>query len=323
MIRSFFLTAADEVRTDLSREEISEALKSDGVLWVDFFRATREEQSLLADVFNFHPLAIEDCLHPVFRPRVDSFEDHLFLIVHGPDLATRKRELRTLELKAFLGSHYLVTFHRVPLRSVLSAQEQCEKASKKLLGRGADFLLYTLLDQMAENYTPILSWSEEQVQQIEEDVLQSKKQEEILPSLMRLRRDVLNLQRVIAAQRDAVNLLAGHGEPLIRKHAGVYFRDVINIFQRVLEQTETQRDALAGIRDTYLSMSANRTNNIMKTLTIMATLMLPTMFVSSYYGMNFKMPEFDWGVRGYVFAVSAMVAVTGGMLWYFRKKKWI
>ena len=323
MIRSFFLNASGEVNTDLSREEISNALNSDGVLWVDFFRATREEQSLLADVFHFHPLAIEDCLHPAFRPRVDSFDDHLFLIVHGPDLATRRRELRTLEVKAFLGKNYLVTFHRVPLRSVITAQDQCDKAPKKLLGRGPDFLLYTILDQMAENYTPILSRSEQEIQQIEENVLRSEKQEDILPSLARLRRDVLNLRRVIAAQRDAVSLLARHGEPLIRKHAGVYFRDVVNIFQRVLEQTETQRDALAGIRDTYLSMSANRTNSIMKTLTVMATLMLPAMLVSSHYGMNLKLPEFGWGAGGYLFAAGIMVAITGSMFYYFRKKKWL
>jgi len=321
MIRSFHLTETGEVRTDLSRDEIAAALRSKGVLWVDFFRATREEQRLLGEVFHFHPLAIEDCLHPVFRPRVDSFDDHLFLIVHGPDVATRRRELRTLEVKAFLGKNYVVTFHRVPLRSILLAQEQCEKAPKKLLGRGADFLLYTILDEMAENYTPILSRSEQQVTQIEDNVLKGER-EDVLSNLMKLRRNVHNLRRVISAQRDAVNLLARHGEPLISKHAGVYFRDVVNIFQRVLEQIETQRDALANVRDTYLSMSANRTNETMKTLTVMATVMLPATLVSSFYGMNLKMPEFNW-TWGYPFAVGVMVAITGGMLYYFKRKKWI
>jgi len=108
MIKSFFLKKDGGVDTDLSREEIRNAIGSDGTLWVDCFRMNREESSLLSDVFAFHPLAIDDCLRPAFRPRVDAFDDHLFLIGHAPDLVTRGRELRTLELDAFLGSNYLV-----------------------------------------------------------------------------------------------------------------------------------------------------------------------------------------------------------------------
>ena len=323
MIRSFYLTEGGEVRTDLTREEIGKALKSEGVLWVDFFRATREEQPFLSDVFHFHPLAVEDCLRTVFRPKVDFFDDHLFLAVHGPDLATRRRELRTLGVKAFLGRNYLVTFHRVPLRSIIHTLEQCEKASKEALERGADFLLYSILDQMAENYTPILSRSEAQVAQIEENVVEGRTHEQVLPKLMRLRRDILNLRRVIAAQRAAVNLLAQQGEPLVSKRAGVYFRDVVGIFERVLEQTETQRDALAGIRDTHLSMSSNRASEVMKILTIMATILLPPTLISGIYGMNFRfMPEIKWKY-GYAFALGLMGAIIGGMLYYFRRKKWL
>ncbi len=323
MIKSFHLSESGQVRTDLTPEDIAEALKGQGILWVDFFRATREESALLSDVFHFHPLAVDDCLRPTFRPRVDVFDDHLFIVVHGPDLATRDRELRTLELDAFLGRNFVVTFHGTALRSIVQFTEQCEKAPQRTMGRGADFLLYSILDQMAENYTPILNRAEAQAARIEESVLAGKAGGEILPELVRLRRSLLNLRRVITAQRDAANLLTHQGPPLVSDRAKVYFRDVVDRYQRVLEITEIQREVLGGARDTYLTMNSNRATEIMKTLTIIATIMMPLMAVSSHYGMNFRyMPELGWKY-GYLWALGLMACIAGGMLYYFRRKKWL
>lgn len=323
MIRSFYLSESDEVRTDLQPHEIKEALESKGTLWVDFFRASKDEAAWLSDVFGFHPLAIDDCVRPTFRPQVQAFEDYLFLIMHGPDLSTRGRELRTLELDAFLGRNFLVTFHQVALRSVAQALDQCERATAQTLGRGADFLLYTILDQTAENYSPILGRAEAQVAQLEETALKGDTREPILPQLMQLRRDFLNLRRVITAQRDVVGLLSQHGGPIIREGAHIYFRDVADQYQRILELTETQREALAGARDTYLTMISNRTNEIMKTLTIIATIMMPLTLISGIYGMNFEFPEKGWGGGGYYFALGLMGCIAAGMLYYFRRKKWL
>lgn len=324
MIRSFHLTEAGEVRTDLSPEEIRSARESGGTLWVDLFRPSRQESELLSGVFHFHPLAVDDCMRPAFRPRVEAFEDHLFLIVNGPDLASREPQLRTLEMDAFLGRNFLVTVHQVPLRSILNTTQQCERAPAGILGRGADFLLYSILNEMAENYSPGLSRAEAQVAQIEEQVLKGEGGDDVLPELMRLRRDLLKLRRVIMAQRDAVNLLAHQSAPLVTDRAKVYFRDVVDLYRRVLEVIEIQRDALSGARDTFLSMLSNRTNEIMKTLTIIATIMLPPTVVASIYGMNFlEIPEFKWGAWGYVWSLGLMAAISGGLLYYFRRKKWI
>ena len=323
MIRSFYLTSDGDVRTDLSPEDIKAALESDGVLWVDFFRPTREESALLSEVFHFHPLAIDDCLRPAFRPKVDAFEDYIFLIMHGPDSTGRGHELRSQELDAFLGPRFLVTFHHVPIRSIVNTLQQCEKAPARTLGRGTDFVLYTILDQMAENYSPSLSRTEAEVTRIEEQVLEARSRGEILPELMRLRRELLNLRRVIAAQRDAVNLLTHQAPPIISDRARVYFRDVVDLYRRVLDVVEIQRDALAGARDTYLALISNRMNEIMKTLTIMATIMLPSTVVSGIYGMNFQLlPIREWR-GGFLFAIGLMVCISGSMLYFFRRKKWL
>ena len=133
MIRTFHLTEAGEVRTDLSADEMREALTSGGTLWVDLFRPSRQESELLSQVFRFHPLAIDDCMRPAFRPRVEAFEDHFFLIMQGPDLASRESQLRTLEMDAFLGRNFLVTVHQVALRSVLNTTQQCERAPAETL----------------------------------------------------------------------------------------------------------------------------------------------------------------------------------------------
>ena len=324
MIRTFYLTETGAVRTDLSREDIVAALDSSGVLWVDFFRATREEIALLSEVFRFHPLAIDDCLRPVFRPKVDSFDDYLFLILHGPDLsAQRTRGLRTLEVDIFLGRNFLVTFHQVAARSVQQILEQCEKDPAQTLSRGADFLLYTLLDQMADNYAPILSRAEAQVAQLEENVLKGEAGKEVLPEMTRLRREMLNLRRVVTAQRDAVNLLANQSSDLVRERARVYFRDVVDLYQRALEVIEIERDALSGARDTYLTTISNRTNEVMKMLTLIATVLFPMTVISGIYGMNFKnMPEIEWSY-GYPFALALMLGIGGVMIAYFHRKKWL
>jgi len=201
--------------------------------------------------------------------------------------------------------------------------KQCERSPAQSLGRGADFLLYTILDQMAENYSPILGRAEKRVTELEEKVLIAREREQVLSELMSLRRDLLNLRRVIAAQRDAVNLLAHQSPPLISARAQVYFRDVVDVYRRVLDAIEAHRDALAGARDTYLALISNRMNEVMKTLTIMATIMLPSTVVSGIYGMNFRlMPDNDWPL-GFGFALALMAAISGSMLYFFRRKNWL
>jgi magnesium transporter len=324
MIRSYYLTETGEVRTDLTREEIVQALASSGVLWVDFFRATREESALLSEVFHFHPLAVDDCLRPVFRPKVDAFEDHLFVITHGADpAAQRSRGLRTLEMDAFLGRNYLVTLHQTTLRSTQQLIEECDRATKLTLSRGPDFLLYMILDRMAENYAPILSRLEAQVAQLEDHVLKGDVSGDILSELMRLRREMLHLRRVLFAQRDAIGLLSHQGGPMVSERARVYFRDVVDVYQRAIEVIEIERDALSSARDTHLTMISNRTNEIMKVATIVATILFPMSIITGIYGMNFKhTPEFDWKY-GYPFALGIMVVVALSMAYYFRRKRWL
>lgn len=324
MIRSLYLTESGEVKTDLTTDQIAQALESNGTLWVDFFRATREEAALLSDLFRFHPLAVDDCLRPVFRPKVDSFEDHVFLIAHAADPAAPKsRGLRTLELDAFLGRNYLVTFHQTTMRSIQQAMEECEKAPQTGLGRGADFLLYTILDHMAENYTPILSRLEAQVARVEENVLSNDPSQEILTELMRLRRDMLHLRRVLVAQRDVINLLSHQAGFMVSERARVYYRDVMDLYQRAVEVIEIERDALSSARDTHLAMISNRANQIMKTLTTIATIVMPMTLVSGIYGMNFThMPEIDWPF-GYYFALGIMALIGIIMIYFFRRRRWL
>jgi len=324
MIRSFYLAKSGQARTDLSTGEIREALAEGGALWVDFFRPTRDEAAMLSEVFGFHPLAIDDCLHPAFRPKVEFFDDHLFLICHGPDLAGRGHEVRTLELDAFLRPNCLVTFHQVPLRSIVNTLEKCEKAPEQALGFGADFLLHTILNEMAENYSPILRRAEARVAEVEETVLEAKGREDILPELMSLRHDLMSLRRVIVAQRDAVNLLVSQPPGVVTERAQVYFRDIVSLYRRVLDVIDIQSDAMAGARDTYLALISNRMNEIMKTLTIIALIMLPATVVSGIYGMNYELVPGGTNWRfGFVFAIVLMAAISGVMFWFFKRKKWL
>lgn len=290
-------------------------------VWVDLEEPTPAELELLADPFRFHPLAIEDCLTPEHQPKVELFGDVTFVIVRGIDFNPPVAEFQTLKLAAFLGPDYLVTYHRRPMRSVRTVHDKLAAETGPAF-RGPDYLLYEILDHLVEFYFPILDGVEEDIDAIDADLF-SNGTPEVLDRIHASRRHVQEVKRALAPHREVFGRLARGETHGVTAATTPFYRDLYDSTLRLVELADSYRDLLASSFDAYLSIVSQRLNEVMKVLTIFATIMLPLTFIAGVYGMNFEtMPELGWRY-GYPIVWGIMIAIAGGLLWFFHRRGWL
>jgi magnesium transporter len=296
--------------------------QSPATLWIDLEAPTADELRLLEDPFAFHPLAIEDCLTPEHQPKIEDFGPYLFLIFRGVAVDPPVDRFETVKLAAFLGPNYLVTYHRAPMRSVAAVLGKYAHDEKGDLFRGVDYLLYEILDHLIEHYFPVLEGIEEEIEAVEERIF-SADDENTLDAILGLKRRVMGIKRALAPHRELFGRIARNEFEEITPQTVVFYRDLYDSTYRLAEVADSYRDLLSGTLDAHISMISHRLNEVMKVLTIFATIMLPLTFIAGVYGMNFDfMPELHWRY-GYFLVWGVMLAVTGGLLLYFRRRRWI
>ncbi|UCC99854.1 MAG: magnesium/cobalt transporter CorA, partial [Phycisphaerales bacterium] len=320
---AFYLTPDGQLLDQLSMEQVREFLATkEGLLWVDMEDVKNEDAELLSSVFCFHPLAVEDCvskdIHP---PKIDDFEDYLFVIIHGINYHIESEVVETTELALFLGRNYVVSSHDVPMRSVSSMLDRVRKDGRPMR-RGADFLAHDIIDSLVDNIMPTINGMDEKNDQLEDQALHGPKRETLM-SIMQLKRSILALTRIILPQREIVNRLSRGEYTLIRERAQIYYRNIYDHLERVEMLSLGLRDMTESVLNTYLSSVSNRMNEVMKVLTLIATIFIPLTFIAGIYGMNFaNMPELQWRY-GY-FGILMVMAVIGiSLVVYFRRKKWL
>lgn len=322
MIQSFVFSEGRLVGRDLEIEALRLVRADRGLmLWVDLSDPTADEiKAILEGVFNFHPLAIEDCVTPSSLPKVEDYDDYLFLVMHAVDF-TRNEKFNTTELDLFLGRDYLVTFHRKPLKSVDIVVERCRKTTGAI-ARGPDRLTHYLLDALVDLYQPVIDELRRELEEIEETVL-SPERLDLTPQLIEVRGELAHLRQIVRPQRDVVLRLA-HGETkLVRSIMLPYFRDLRDNLVRIDETAASLSDQLFISFDLYLSKSGLQANEGIKVITALTAITLPGMLIGTWYGMNFtNMPELHspWG---YPIVLLATGALTGLMWWWCKRRRWI
>ncbi len=319
----FYLTPDGKLLDQPGIEQIRDFLTTgEGLLWVDMEDVTNEDAELLSNVFCFHPLAVEDCISKnIHPPKIDDFDDYLFIIVHGINYHIESDVVETTELALFLGKNYVVTSHDVPMRSASSMLDRIGKDGRPMR-RGADFLAHDLIDALVDNIMPTIEEIDEKNDQLEAEALHEPKRQTLI-SIMQLKRSILALPRVILPQREIVNGLSRGEYALISERARIYSRNIYDHLVRIEMFTLGLRDMAESVLSTYLSSVSNRMNEVMKVLTLIATIFIPLTFIAGIYGMNFaNMPELQWRY-GY-FGILIVMAVIGvSLAVHFRRRRWL
>ncbi len=315
---------ADHVEEGFTVEQLPDLLKNEAdVIWVDMEVPTEADDRVLLDIFKFHPLTVEDCRENRHYPKIEEFPGYLYFIVHGVRADTSPDHFNTIELDCFLGHNYVITYHHDMFRSINNVK-QLIRTSPVACKRGAPFLLYQILDQIVDYYSPVLDDFDERIDKLEDDIFTLKSpNNEILAEVMDLKRGVLRLRRISSKQMEILYRMSRGEFSLIDQQMLPFYRDIYDHLIRVTDLAESYRDLISGSLEAYLSVVSNRLNEIMKVLTIFSAIMLPLTFIAGVYGMNFEhMPELPTQY-GYFIVWGIMIVVAVGMLGFFWKRGWI
>ena len=307
--------------------ECSSYLERDTITWIHVQGAVEAETLReLGNLFGLHPLALEDVLNTGQRPKADSYDEQLFVVMNLPIIEDESVEIEQISL--FLGKNFLISFHRGENHPFEPVMKRLRKHSGKIRERKADYLLYALLDVIIDRGFPVLEYFGEQIEDLEEELLE-KPDNQTLGQIHHTKRELLTLRRMLWPQREVLNLLIRDEQPQISEDTHIYLRDCYDHTIQIMDLIETYREMAASMLDVYLSSISNRMNEVMKVLTVIATIFIPLTFLVGVYGMNFgarsnspwAMPELDW-YYGYPLLWLLMIAISGGMILYFRRRNW-
>ncbi len=325
MIRTFVFNNGKIAGQDLDLDSLRLVLFDKGLnIWVDLEAATDDEAKRILDgVFGFHPLAIEDCLTLSERPKVDEYETYLFLVIHAVDYTRGTTDFRTTELNIFMGKDFLVTFHREPLRSVTATMDRVLK-NAPAVARAPDRLAHTVLDFLFENYRPVLEELSAEITELEEKVLASASAD-ILGDVLKVKAEVQQLRQIIAPQREVIARFARGEFRFVRVHLLPYFRDLYDQLVRISDSAESYRDSLTSVLQVHLNLQQTQVNQVIKVLTVLATLALPIFVITSFYGMNFEHfpPEGSDALTAYAWVFGVTALCTGALYWWLKRKGWL
>jgi magnesium transporter len=312
---------------EVSREEQLnlESLIWGDLTWVNIEGPTEREIEYLAKNYPFHPLDLDDCLSRKQRPKIDEYKDYLFLVLHFPVFNKEARVTTPSQVSVFIGENYLITLHKGELKPLVKLFRECqidEESQQEYLGQGSGYLLYRIIDRLVDYCLPILNKIGDNIEEVEDNIFSSRGTPRAIEGISILRRDVISLRRIIWPMRAVIGSL----EPKVRRFTkmdmSVYFGDMIDHVDKIWDGLDEYKEIIEGLNDTHDSLSTNRTNEVMRMLTIIATILLPLTVVASIYGMNIPLP-FQNSTYSLIFVLFIWLTIVGGMLYFFRRHHWI
>jgi magnesium transporter len=293
-------------------------------LWVDLANPSKEEGlEILRDVFHFHELAVEDALSELEYPKVESYGDFLYVILHRIDFEAPEHCFKTHDVDFFLGPNYLVTIHSGDSRSIEQIKQVCQR-NQLALGEGPAALMHRIVDAMVDNYRPELEELNERMDGLEEQVFEGGTPMNLAKDILNFKKDVASLRRVVQPQRDVVGRLARREFAFVDEQVAYRFRDVHDNLVRFADESLFFQDRITSLLDANLAIVSNQLNTIMKILTVIATIFMPLTFITGLYGMNVALPHFGFSDATMFWVLMViMAAVVVTMLVYFRRRSWI
>ena len=298
----------------------TESVSGEGLTWINIESPGKEETDYLAQNYSFHPLDLDDCLSRIQRPKIDRYDEYLFLVFHFPVFSPEARVTTPSQVSVFIGGGYLITLHKGDLKPLVNLFNQCQSEAeirKEHFSQGSGYLLYRIIDRLVDYCFPILNKIGGNIEAVE-DAMFAVKARGTVRDISTLRRDVISFRRIIWPMRAVVGSL----EPKIRRFTDidlpVYFGDMVDHLDKLWDGLDEYKEVIEGLNDTYDSLASHRTNEVVRILTIIATVMLPVTVVASIYGMNISLP-FMHSEYALLYVFLIMLAVICGILYFLRR----
>lgn len=311
------------IKDNISLDECFRYLQTPAVTWINICGIQDSDVlKAIGKKFGLHGLLLEDVMNTTQRPKLDNYKEHLFIVLRMLKFVEGSDKISNHQISIVLGKNYVISFLETCQLSFQNIRESILSGKEKIRSSGADYLCYSILDCIVDQYFLILEGIDDQLEGVEEALLQQSG-----PAIMRriqhLKKEIILLRKSIWPTREVVNNFQKLDSPLISSTTKVYLQDLYDHTIQAIDTIESFRDISSGMLDIYLSYMSQRMNEIMKVLTVVSTLFVPLTFIASIYGMNFdNMPELHWK-WGYPLTLCLMALAALGMLFFFRKKKWI
>lgn len=294
----------------------------DATVWIDADHESPEVIHFLRETLGLHPLTIEDIFSERVTPKIEDYPEFLYVVMHGVRTDPQRVDvMSTIEVDVVIGSNWVFTHHSLPLLP-LDALKADLRRNPRALQRGPAFVAHAVIDRLTDCYLPVLDEVEERIDGLEKRVVEDPSPE-LLTAAFEMRRGLQQLRRIAVYQREILQRLSRGEFDTIPPAALPFFRDVFDQFVRVSDLVDSYRELVVTALEMYLSVTSNRTNEIMKLLALISTVMLPLTFIAGVYGMNFEhMPELKWRY-GYPFALGMMAVVAAALTYWFRHRRWL
>jgi len=303
----------------------TQTLQHGRVTWINIERVTPPDVEALRETYPyFHPLDLEDLQSRIERPKIDEYDDYLFVVMQFPLWDPVQRVSRAAEVDMFVGSGYFVTVHDGSLKPLRQLFEQCQtnpNMRESVMGRGASKILYTVIDKLVDYIFPILYKVDANIRHLEEEIF-IEDSRQVMQDLSFIRRDIIALRRIIRPQIVIVENLEKVDRPFIREDLEVYFGDIVDHMMKAYEIVEDHLEVIKGLSDTASTLVSYRLNEVIQILTVISVIILPLTLISGIYGMNVELPLMDHPII-FVLILALMASIATGMLAYFRRRRWL
>jgi magnesium transporter len=303
----------------------TQTLQHGRVTWINIERVTPPDVEALRETYPyFHPLDLEDLQSRIERPKIDEYDDYLFVVMQFPLWDPVQRVSRAAEVNMFVGSGYFVTVHDGSLKPLRQLFEQCQtnpERRESVMGRGASKILYTVIDKLVDYIFPILYKVDANIRHLEEEIF-IEDSRQVMQDLSFIRRDIIALRRIIRPQIVIVENLEKVDRPFIREDLEVYFGDIVDHMMKAYEIVEDHLEVIKGLSDTASTLVTYRLNEVIQILTVISVIILPLTLISGIYGMNVELPLMNHPII-FVLILALMASIAAGMLAYFRRRRWL
>jgi len=301
-----------------------ESVSWGNLTWVNIENPTEKETEYLAERYSFHHLDLDDCLSRIQRPKIDEYKDYLFLVFHFPVFYKEARVTAPSQISVFISQDYLITLHKGELKPLVKLFKECQidkESRQEHFSQGSGYLLYRIMDRLIDYCLPILNKIGENIEDVEDRIFSNRTRSQI-KGISILRRDVIAFRRIIWPMRAVLGGLERRIRRFTKTDLAAYFGDMVDHVDRIWDGLDEYKEIIEGLNDTHDSLASNRTNEIIRILTIISTIFLPITLIASIWGMNITLP-FQNSSHPFLYISLIMAGIIGGMLYFFHRQHWI